>query len=318
VITPALGINLKDYHNTILKNKIWRMSEKIDGVRRLFIKDTIGKVKCYSRSGKEDIWLTHIVSFLESPWFPHNKVYDCELVDRQMYIDNKDSFLLRTETIAKSSKQSYEGKEDLIAICFDIFTPGSTDDGRTRDQLLDELFDHDFANPVLKVNTYGVLEGDDIDMLDSVLEIIKDKNGEGLMLMDLDAMYVPGRSKALIKVKKLDEYVGRIIDYELAKNGTKIEGGIAALICEVDGCTVPVRVGTGFTDEQRRELLRLEGGILGLDIEIEAFSYTKDKKGDISLSFPVFKGFLKNESNEDLLQECAENDIYYTLSIIYD
>ena len=37
-LTPALGVNIKNYSSKILIGKTWRISEKIDGVRRLFYK----------------------------------------------------------------------------------------------------------------------------------------------------------------------------------------------------------------------------------------------------------------------------------------
>ena len=44
-LVPALAINLKDFDaHDILAGKLWRISEKIDGVRRLFFKDKQGRV----------------------------------------------------------------------------------------------------------------------------------------------------------------------------------------------------------------------------------------------------------------------------------
>jgi hypothetical protein len=107
------------------------------------------------------------------------------------------------------------------------------------------------------------------------------------MLMNLHAPYIHGRSNELIKVKRFEEFIGRVIDVEFASAGTKIEGGISALICEVPGCTVPVRVGSGFTNKERKYFV--EYSPIGLFIEIDAFGKTQDAKNDISLSMPVFK-----------------------------
>jgi len=40
--------------------------------------------------------------------------------------------------------------------------------------------------------------------------------------MNLDAPYIPGRSKELIKVKRIEEFIGRVIDVELAGPETRL------------------------------------------------------------------------------------------------
>ena len=292
-LTPALGVNIKNYSSKILIGKTWRISEKIDGVRRLFYKSKTGRVFAYSRTGKEDKLLTHITSYLELPWYPYDTVYDCELVDRSLYFSKADSFLLRAETTGKANQQYPDNKSDLMAICFDIYTPGGTATGRERDLELKRLFSQQpLTDPIIMVPLLGVIQGEDTDTLNSLMAQVQRYGGEGLMLMDLDSIYIPGRSKTLVKVKRLDEYIGTLVDVEMATDGTKIEGGIAALICQVKGCTVPVRVGTGLTHQLRLEIAQNLNHYMGKKLEIEAFSKTRDARGNTSLSMPVFKQFV--------------------------
>lgn len=291
--TPALGTNIKDCKPDILVGKTWRVSEKIDGVRRLFYKSKTGLITAYSRTGKQDKWLTHITSFLEPPWFPYDKVYDCELVDRELYFNKADSFLLRAETTGKANQQYPDNKQDLMAICFDIYTPGGTDNGFARDKELSDLLGQQpLDSPMIRVPIFGTIEGANTDVLNSLMSQVQRYGGEGLMLMDLNEMYIPGRSKTLLKVKRLDEYSGVVVDVEMATDGTKIEGGVAALICQVKGCTVPVRVGTGLSHQLRQDMAQDLPNVIGHKIEIDAFSKTRDAKGNISLSMPVFKRLL--------------------------
>lgn len=290
-LNPALGINLKDHDpNDILNGKLWRITEKVDGVRRLFYKDRNGHVSSYSRTGKADQWLGHITSYLEASNFPKDLVYDTELVDSELYIANVDSFLLRAETTGKAGLQ-YSGyqKTDLVAICFDIFSPdGDLRKGAERHHLLNKIFSKvPLYSPIFLVPYYGVLNGNDSKTLNSLMKTIIARDGEGLMLNNLDAPYIHGRSKELVKVKRFEDFIGEVIDIEYGANGTKIEGGIASLICTVSGCTVPIRVGTGFSKEERLYFAKFSP--IGAIIEIEAFGKTKNKHGDISLSMPVFK-----------------------------
>lgn len=290
-INPALGINLKDYDpDDILRGKLWRITEKIDGVRRLFYKDKSGFITCYSRTGKADTWLTHITSYLEADNFPRDMIYDTELVDLELYIANVDSFLLRAETTGKAAQQ-YSGynKTDLAAICFDMFKPdGDLTKGSERHQLLIRTFTKvPLYSPIFAVPYYGTLDGNDSKTLNHLMSTIIARDGEGLMLNNLDAPYIHGRSKELVKVKRFEEFLGKVIDMELGSAGTKIEGGIASLICEVNGCTVPIRVGSGFTNEER--LYFANNSPIGKLVEIDAFGKTKNRHGDVSLSMPIFK-----------------------------
>lgn len=66
---PMLGENLKNYPDSVLEGKLWRVSEKIDGVRRLFYKDSNGYISAWSRTNHPDPWLTHIFNYLAAPWF---------------------------------------------------------------------------------------------------------------------------------------------------------------------------------------------------------------------------------------------------------
>lgn len=295
-LIPALAINLKDFNAyDILAGKLWRISEKIDGVRRLFYKDDRGKVTCYSRTGKKDIWLTHITTYLEDPWFPSDMVYDTELVDTNLYFSNEESFILRSETTGKASQQYPDNKQDLSAICFDIFNlDGDLTRGEDRNALLTKLFGRSpLRGPIFKVPVYGILDGADTKSLTYLMDGVKARKREGLMLMNIDAPYVPGRSSELIKVKRAEEFIGRVIDMEYGADGTKIEGGISALICEVEGCTVPVRVGSGLTNLERQYFV--SNSPIGMFIEIDAFSRSRDKHGNISLSMPIFKSLIMKE-----------------------
>lgn len=289
-LNPALGINLRDHDSKdVLTKKLWRITEKIDGVRRLFYKDNKGKVFAYSRSGKADPWLLHITEYLESKNFPKNMIYDTELVDSNLYFSQEDSFILRSKTIGKAAQQYSDNKKDLVAVCFDMFEPeGDSAIGEKRHALLAATFLRTPLNsPIFSVPIYGVLDGNDVETLAYLMDNILAQNKEGLMLMNLDTPYIHGRSNELIKVKRIEDFIGTVIDVEFGAKGTKIEGGVSALICEVQGCTVPVRVGSGFTNDER-EYFAVHSPI-GELIEIEAFSRTKTNSGMISLSMPIFK-----------------------------
>ena len=291
-IAPMLGESINNYPESILDGKLWRMSEKIDGVRRLFHKDSEWNVTAWSRTNHPDPWVTHIIDFLEAPWFPADTVYDCELVDRELYLNHAPSFKLRQISSGKASQQYPDNKEDLIAVCFDIFkTGGDTRRAEERDKELYDLFGRARPeDPVIRVPIFGNIYGRDTERIKEVMNAVTSRNGEGIMLLDMDSLYFPGRTNSLLKIKRMQEFIGRVFDLEMARPGTKIEGMVAALICEVDGCTIPVRVGSGLDNAERMEMTI--NSPIGKDIEIEAFSYSKNKNGGVSLNLPIFKQFV--------------------------
>ena len=60
------------------------------------------------------------------------------------------------------------------------------------------------------------------------------------------------------------------------------------IVCDYKGFTL--RVGSGFTDEQRLYYWNNQQEIINQLVEIQYFEESKDKKtGDLSLRFPVFK-----------------------------
>ena len=291
-LTPMLGENIKNYPDSVLDGKLWRMSEKIDGVRRLFYKSADGDISAWSRTNHQDIWLTHIFEYLKAPWFPSDTVYDCELVDRELYFKHVPSFILRSTTNAKTSQQYPENKNDLVAVCFDIFRPGGDlRKAKERDAELYSIFNGvSLDEPMIRVPIFGNVYGSDMETIKSTMHTVIARNGEGLMLLDMDSIYIPGRSKSLLKVKRMEEFTGVITDIEMARPGTKIEGMVAAIICRVPGCTVPVRVGSGFNNAERMAMAC--NSPIGKEVEIDAFSYSKDKKGAVSLNLPIFKQFV--------------------------
>ena len=305
-ITPMLGVNIVDCPDNVLAGKLWRMSEKIDAVRRMFYKDAYGHVEAESRSNHPDPWLPHITEFLEAPWFPFDTVYDCELADREAYYKQVPSHELRRISNSKASQQYPDNKEDLMAICFDVYNPhGDLRTAAERDRELYSLFNTSRpTDPIIRVPIFGTVDGSDLETIRKTMDMVTARKGEGLMLLDMASVHIPGRSKHLIKVKRLMEFVGVVIDFEMARPGTKIEGMVAALIVEVPGCTIPVRVGSGLNNQER--LTMVTDSPIGKYIDIEGFDYSKNRNGGISINIPIFKQFTTKKEYIKFVQKSAK------------
>ena len=85
--------------------------------------------------------------------------------------------------------------------------------------------------------------------LQAKLKEITSQGGEGLMLHKVDAPITVGRSPVLLKLKPVSDAEGIVLAHIPGKG--KYQGMLGALrIKTEDGITV--NIGTGFTDEQRR------------------------------------------------------------------
>lgn len=266
----------------------WRISEKIDGTRRLFVKKD-GQIECFSRSGREDGTLMHINATFNSDIFPDNRIYDCEIVDKEVF-GKVESFKVRAQSIGKASRKGGD-KTSLIAICFDYYDfgqPELTTLNRTRGLI--DIFDKvSPSSPVRLVRMLGRMDGYQQEKLQTILDQVLSEGGEGLMIQELSSKYVFERTQNLIKLKRLEEFKGHIVGRTIGRPGTRLEGKVAAIVCQVDGCTKWVSVGSGLNNAYIDIFTEHYRELEGAEVELEAFGRTTNKTGMTSLCFPVFK-----------------------------
>lgn len=283
------------------------VTEKLDGIRRVLVKEN-GVCRFYSRSGHEDTGLIEILE--EARYLPDNRVYDGELLAAG---DFSDSIALRQAT--NSISNSGGNKTGLIFNVFDMldvedyWEGKSTENALTRKimlgatlmdesiQLLDENWPmliasygiHQNLNFIKPVTILGVVKS--IDEVDRIVEPIWARGGEGVMLNSASGFYEKKRSKELLKVKKTQEFVLKVID---VMEGTgKFEDMLGALIVDYNG--VRLGVGSGFTEAQRRLIWDNSELYIGKRIEIDSFGESTNMLGTKSLNCPIFKRFVGDE-----------------------
>lgn len=283
------------------------VTEKLDGIRRILIKEN-GVSRFYSRSGHEDTGLIEILE--EAKYLPDNRVYDGELLAAG---DFKDCIALRQAT--NSIGNSKGNKTGLIYNIFDMMSSddywegSSTENALTRKILLGATFMddsisilhedwakliasygiHQNLNFIKPVPILGIVKS--IDEASHIVEPIWARGGEGIMLNSTVGKYEKKRSNELLKLKKTQEFVLKVID---VMEGTgKFEDMLGALVVDYNG--VRLGVGSGFTEAQRQHIWNNQEQFIGRRIEIDSFGESTNMLGTKSLNCPIFKRFVGDE-----------------------
>lgn len=127
------------------------------------------------------------------------------------------------------------------------------------------------------------------------LDYAEQNDMEGI-IVNLDTPYEFKRTKSLIKVKKFFDTDLRCIRIEKGEKG-KYKDTLGAIVCRYkDG---EVKVGSGFTEEQRDYYWNHPGTIINEIVSVKYKEVTKDKSGKESLQFPVFLCVREDKSVAD-------------------
>lgn len=286
------------------------VTEKLDGIRRILIKEN-GVCRFYSRSGHEDTGLIQILE--EAKHLPDNYVYDGELL---AIGDFKDCIAQRqaTNSIA-NSKGVKTGLTfnvfDMVPVCSFYqgrdLTPASSRKILLGATLMDESIQHlDSERWTQYIAAFGIHEDlkyikpvpilgkvSSLAEVEPIVDVIWKRGGEGVMLNTISGPYEVKRTKHLLKVKHVEEFVLPVVD--ILEGSGKYEDSMGAIVCVYtasDGSQSYVGVGSGFTDEQRRDIWDNPEKYLGLCAEIESFGESTNAQGYKSINCPIFKRFV--------------------------
>lgn len=266
------------------------LTQKLNGARA-----TLYEGQLLARSGMPYKGLEHIteaLSWLRVAGF----VADGELTlrDKGSLSDN-EAFRVATGVLNSDSVNK-------TVICYTIFdmipirdfdspTPQTT--YRYRREILNQfaqrIGDTDGAVKVLPV----LYHGNDQSKIDELLEQMVREDKEGLMI-NTDVPYRRTRHKGILKVKRFYTMDLPIIRFE---EGTgRLEGTLGAFVLKYKGNEV--KVGSGFTDEQREYFWKNKDNLAGILCEVKYKEISQDKgTGLESLQFPVFIG-LRTDKTE--------------------
>lgn len=243
-----------------------------------------GKVKIFSRQGKRIEGLIDLEEELKE--LPSG-CYDGELLLDKEDLPSKDLYR-ETVTVVNSKN---DNKNNIVFNVFD-FIPLKDFENRYSDLHCDRR----------KMQVYESLRNTELNWIRPVPILYRGKYNkeivqkeldkqialehEGVMVNMNDAPYEGKRTKNILKVKAMQDCDLKIIGFE---EGTgKNKGTLGAIIVDYKG--FEVKVGSGFTDKDRKYFWNNQNELLGRVITVQYFEETTNKKDNsLSLRFPVYR-----------------------------
>ena len=222
---PAKLSLARTYRDGIDVSAYW-VSEKLDGVRARWDGHAL-----FSRAGNR---------FNAPPWFVAG--FPAMQLDGELWM-GRGTF----EKLSGVVRRETPDDEAWRAVRFMVFDlPAHAADFSGRLQRLEEIF-ASLDSPYI-----GLVEQRRLAnraALMALLDAVTEQGGEGLMLHKADALYRAGRNPGLLKLKRHENAAAKVVGHLPGKG--KFVGMLGALLVEMpDGRRF--RLGTGFTDEQRR------------------------------------------------------------------
>ena len=268
---------------------------KYDGVRVIAIVQN-GDATLYSRNGKILPNFNLIEDALSKPEY-NGLVFDGEVM-------SEDFQSLMKQVHRKTGANT----EDAFLALFDMLTLEEFNAGGTSMNSVDRR--RRMIDTVIEDSKIKVVDAFDINFdteegqaeFDKLNKHALAEGYEGLMIKPDDEGYKCKRSHAWLKVKPFIEVTLKVIALE---EGTgKNEGMLGALVVEGedDGKFFHVNVGSGLTDDMRKDVWSAQDSVVGQLVEIRADAATQSQDADEtwSLRFPRFKTFRGFEIGEKL------------------
>lgn len=263
-LIPDFKVMLASTDLSKIEYPCW-VEPKLDGVRCIAVCDEKGKVKLYSRSGKEFTNFPEIVEVIEKHSWP-NIVFDGEVVVK------KGSF------------------QDLMTLVRATWRPPDIEvEYVIFDRMKREVFERQGKTPLLtqrrnftfitqespKEEALRNISGKTVESEEDLWEVYRDyrlEGYEGAVAKNLEARYEFKRSPHWVKLKPKETHDLEVIGSE---EGTgKFVGKLGKFIVDFEG--VKVGIGSGFSNEERRVFWKAREEMIGRVLEVEAQEVTRD------------------------------------------
>ena len=267
-----------------LEGKTFAITTKLDGFRLIALKDKFGNVKFYSRVGQLIEGLVEIEAELKAN-FPNDIALDGELtISNYFDMPSKDAYKAASKIIRLKGDTPKTG---LTYRVFDMMTAEEFTSQKcdavygVRRGMLDN-----YAGRATHIEVLPVLYmGTDTSKITELLNKVTSEGGEGVMLNDVSAEYSWTRTWAIQKVKKFQSLDLLVTDIE--EGSGRLAGTLGAIHVRYKGGKI-VKVGSGFSDEERKLYWEHPELIVNKIVEIKMFEETQAADGQYSLRFPTW------------------------------
>jgi DNA ligase-1 len=269
-----------------ISGKEFAITTKLDGFRLIAIKDKFGNVKFYSRVGQPVEGLVEIEEEFKK-YIPNNLAFDGELtVSDYFYMSSKDAYKAASKIIRLKGDTPKTGLTYRVFDCMSAAEFRSQKCDKTyseRRELLDTFADrvdlkHIEVLPVL-------YRGDDTSKITEWLNTITAHGGEGAMCNVCSAKYSWSRTWDLLKVKKFHSLDLEVVNVE--EGSGRLAGTLGAIHVRYKDGNI-VKVGSGFSDEERKLFWESPDFILNKVVEVKYFEESQNADGSYSLRFPTW------------------------------
>jgi len=291
-LIPEFEVSLCQKYNDVASkvdifDGSWYVSHKLDGLRLITIIDDKGDIKFYSRQGKEFETLDVLKEDIKKLNLK-SKVIDGEICI--IGADGKEDFA----SIIKLARRKDFTIPNPMYLVFDMIDYDDFFNKKGNIKLSYRLAE---LNNIIenKSKHIKVLEQTKLqskNQFDSMLSYMREQDWEGLILRR-DVSYEGKRTNNMLKFKDMLDEEYEVLDVEFGpfrviedKKEITIET-LSAVKIKHKG--YDVSVGSGFTIEQRKMFHNDPSKIIGHKITVQYFQESKDKDGNLSLRFPVFK-----------------------------
>lgn len=267
------------------------VTEKLDGVRTIAMwSSDDNSFKLFSRSGKEFTGFDDILNDLNN--LDKNFVYDGEMLIKEGSEKAEDSFRETMKIIgADNSEKSLVAFNIFDVIDNDGFSIGESKlSYKDRRDIIDSLptTDNILTVPVLLV-------ANDFEEIKDKFNELVSGGAEGVMLNKADSKYLSKRHNGILKYKQVYDSEG--IVQGVFEGSGEATGKLGGIIVNYKETTV--RIGTGFTDQQRTEYWNNPDLIIGKLAQYRYTSVSHNQNNDeVSLRFARFIS-LREDKNEE-------------------
>lgn len=297
---PQFKLQLaKKYENRIkyLKDEEIAITSKLDGIRCATTISKTGEIEMWTRQYKAIKGLQDIeIEIAGLLYLPANVLLDGELLyNGKEELTSAERYRKTVEIVNSDDIR----KENVTYHVFDIvnldeFKLGKTTvEYKVRSGALDDIFaDQDKNSVVVRVPILYL--GNDHSKIYELLDEAIENNEEGVMINLVNAPYECKRTNNLLKVKKMHTVDLKVLD--VLEGEGKYQGQLGSIAVQYKDYTV--KVGSGFSDEQRVLYWNNKDLIKGKIVEVQYFEESSNKDGELSLRFPIFKGVRLDKDEE--------------------